>query len=375
MEHLFKETLCAGLRRLPFGLGLAVEVAQGVALRRKHADNEVRLNSIEAELSSFQRGMRDLVRGTIEEVLSTLREPKLDGKRFTRVIRQFGEINSAGYSTALFEGLFRDSNHYQEFLTTPEHYGRLLRDDDTPTEGQIPIFLALGKPRIVEISAMALQALLRTKAGLSDSRVVAAGDVWGLPARQSHEPLALARTEATALLTRQVVPTGSSQRSTVNRRPTRRTGWHGEKLSMRVTKSRTRNVYRWQTARLKAAGVAIEMVYVPPGDFIMGADDSDPDDAVKPKHSHPMPAGYYVGRHPITVGQFHAFVAATEYETEAERDGRACVWTGSKWEIKSDANWKNPYFPQTYKHPVVCVSHRDATAFCAWAGLALPTEA
>jgi formylglycine-generating enzyme required for sulfatase activity len=42
------------------------------------------------------------------------------------------------------------------------------------------------------------------------------------------------------------------------------------------------------------------------------------------------------------------------------------VWTGSQWETKADANWKNPYFSQGDNQPVVLVSWIDAVNYCNW---------
>ena len=46
----------------------------------------------------------------------------------------------------------------------------------------------------------------------------------------------------------------------------------------------------------------VEMVHVPAGDFVMGADGASPDEA--PKHTRPLPHGYFVARHPTTWGEF-----------------------------------------------------------------------
>jgi formylglycine-generating enzyme required for sulfatase activity len=83
----------------------------------------------------------------------------------------------------------------------------------------------------------------------------------------------------------------------------------------------------------------------------------------------------------VTVGQSRRFVEETGYATEAERGDQAYVVEGGEWVRKPDANWKNPYLPQTDDHPVVCVSWNDAVAFCEWLSgrtgqnIGLPTEA
>ncbi len=105
---------------------------------------------------------------------------------------------------------------------------------------------------------------------------------------------------------------------------------------------------------LPGDGGVLELVYVPPGDFVMGVDpanDATLDPTERPKHVHPMDHGYWIGRCHVTWHQYLAFCAAT---------GR-----------------KAPRRPEWAKddHPVVLVSWEDARSFCAWAGLALATEA
>ncbi|MBX2796689.1 MAG: SUMF1/EgtB/PvdO family nonheme iron enzyme [Myxococcales bacterium] len=95
-----------------------------------------------------------------------------------------------------------------------------------------------------------------------------------------------------------------------------------------------------------------ELVQVDAGTFLMGPDR---------RRVHVDAFG--LDRHPVTNGQFHAFLSATGYEPD---DPHRFV-----------AHWpstKGPS-PSQREHPVVFVSHADAQAYAGWLGLRLPTEA
>jgi formylglycine-generating enzyme required for sulfatase activity len=92
---------------------------------------------------------------------------------------------------------------------------------------------------------------------------------------------------------------------------------------------------------------------------------------------------FHIGKYPVTVAQFAAFVKATKYQTECEKGGNK-GWTvkdGIQIRDASGINWRNPGFEQTPDHPVVLVSWNDTQAFVAWLGnqtgrdVRLPTEA
>lgn len=124
--------------------------------------------------------------------------------------------------------------------------------------------------------------------------------------------------------------------------------------------------------------IDIEMVYIPPGTFMMGSATGTADE--KPVHQVSIKA-FYLSRTEITVNQWRFFVKESGYLTEAEKNGGGLIRWNNKLQIKKDASWQNPYLKQTENHPVVLISWNDAQAFCYWLShktgeyYCLPTEA
>ncbi len=116
--------------------------------------------------------------------------------------------------------------------------------------------------------------------------------------------------------------------------------------------------------------------------------------------------GFWMDKTPVTNRQFRAFVEATGYMTFAEIPPDPKDYPGALphmlragslmfdppshpvdlndwsqwWTFKFGATWRKPYGQGSSikgldDHPVVHVAYRDAEAFAAWAGKALPTEA
>ncbi len=134
-----------------------------------------------------------------------------------------------------------------------------------------------------------------------------------------------------------------------------------------------------------APDVTMELVKIPSGKFLMGTSPDQQvrihDDREQPQREVTIGQDFFMGTREVTRGQFAAFVEATGFLTQAEREGWTFAWDGHVWDKVDGASWKKVGFDQTDEHPVVCVSFDDAVAFCRWLTkktgrkILLPTEA
>lgn len=107
------------------------------------------------------------------------------------------------------------------------------------------------------------------------------------------------------------------------------------------------------------SGLEVEMVYVPAGPFVFGAEgDLQPQIAVLEK-------GFWMDKTPVTNEQYQHFLQANPKQPAPN--------VNQTW--AKPYNWKGRDFPKdAEKHPVVLVSWNDAQAFCQWAQKVLPSE-
>jgi formylglycine-generating enzyme required for sulfatase activity len=136
--------------------------------------------------------------------------------------------------------------------------------------------------------------------------------------------------------------------------------------------------------RTLTTSTGIEMVWIPPGAFLMGSTAKErewalgPEGKLEPKYMFEsgepkrttIKNGFWLGRTEVTNGQWQKFVDATGYVTEAEKRGNAHApdsKTG-QWATVQGASWRNPNFgfPRKENHAVCCITWNDATAFCEW---------
>ncbi|HET7070612.1 MAG TPA: formylglycine-generating enzyme family protein [Nocardioides sp.] len=149
-------------------------------------------------------------------------------------------------------------------------------------------------------------------------------------------------------------------------------------------------------ALVQRARRAPGLVPIPAGRFVMGTDDPRGYAADGEGPPHPVElSAYRIGAHTVTNAEFAEFVEATGHRTTAEQLGSSFVFSGLLpgdfpptravaaapwWREVLGASWRHPEGSQSQltgrdSHPVVHVSWYDATAYCRWAGVRLPTEA
>jgi formylglycine-generating enzyme len=155
------------------------------------------------------------------------------------------------------------------------------------------------------------------------------------------------------------------------------------------------------------------MVWIPGGEFSMGAQDPPQMDMVgmqATRDSRPIHRvyvdGFFMDKTDVTNAQFAEFVKTTGYVTVAERTPRAEDFPGAPpenlvaggvvflptghavrlddhfqwWGYVKGANWRHPTGPKSSidgreGYPVVQVAYEDAEAYAKWAHKRLPTEA
>ncbi|MCC7423982.1 MAG: SUMF1/EgtB/PvdO family nonheme iron enzyme, partial [Planctomycetaceae bacterium] len=144
--------------------------------------------------------------------------------------------------------------------------------------------------------------------------------------------------------------------------------------------------------------IGMKFRLIPPGELLMGSTDEQVEVAMKvaaeigvdknvkgrietgerPQHRVVITKPFLLGATEVTIGQFKKFVAATGYQTEAEK---TAAIESSKTSDTPKPTYLRPNYVVTDESPVAVISWNDAAAFCTWmteqdeAVYRLPTEA
>jgi formylglycine-generating enzyme required for sulfatase activity/tRNA A-37 threonylcarbamoyl transferase component Bud32 len=129
--------------------------------------------------------------------------------------------------------------------------------------------------------------------------------------------------------------------------------------------------------------LGMDLVLIPPGEFRMGAIDSEQKGAPsKVTGRVRITRPFLLASREVTRRDFSEFTRQSAYRTEAERgvvSGHGVE--GENFTQTPAYSWKNTGFTQSDDHPVVNVTWNDAVAFCDWLSkkenrtYRLPTEA
>jgi formylglycine-generating enzyme len=103
-------------------------------------------------------------------------------------------------------------------------------------------------------------------------------------------------------------------------------------------------------------------IWIPPGRFTMGCSERDTQcyGTEKPAHEVTISKGFWMGQTAVTVGAYKRYAQATGKSMPPEKDSFGRSLNAA---VGNDSL------------PVVAATWDEATAYCGWAGMRLPTEA
>ena len=107
-----------------------------------------------------------------------------------------------------------------------------------------------------------------------------------------------------------------------------------------------------------------EMVVVPGGTFIMGADEGEEGRYEGRPHEVTIERRFAIGVDPVTVAQFRVFVEDSGYEAASD----CIVPMEGTYKAVPGANWQDPQLGRKPKdeEPAVCLDFKDVSAYAEW---------
>jgi formylglycine-generating enzyme required for sulfatase activity len=304
----------AGIKQIPIVGEMAVHVVEGLQKRHEALNNATRMAEIEAQLSRVERGMRDTVEKEIRTILANLGHPALPGPELTREMTELRQIYEQGWVPNLFEGILRNSSHWQELRRNPKQYGRMLGDHDpVDPENGMHLLIDKDKTRILELPASSLAFLLSNQSvGIPAAEVRAAQEIWAFPA-QTDAP----RRGKTADLGI-VLPSGRERQHGAS-------GPRGSVLLPTDSESRSPLAVPLRAFARFENSLGMTMIRIEPGRFTMGSSEW----GGGPPHEVRITRPFFLSAHPVTQGQYRRHMRKTEHYWEEGRDDLPVA--GASW--------------------------------------------
>jgi formylglycine-generating enzyme required for sulfatase activity len=114
-----------------------------------------------------------------------------------------------------------------------------------------------------------------------------------------------------------------------------------------------------------------EMVAIPAGRFLMGvAPGEESSEGLDPGFHHRSEPQHEVHVRRFSAGKYET--TRREYLAFARATGRVSdgcsIWAATDFVFDTGKDWRDPGYPQDDRHPIVCVSWEDATAYTTWLG-------
>ena len=174
-----------GLKQIPILGEMAVHVVEGLQKRHEAMGNAAQLAEFEAKLSRVERGMRDTVEREIRTILANLGRPAVPGPESTREMSELREIYEQGWAPNLFEGILRNSSHWQELRKNPKTFGRILSDHEPLDPDSLHLLIDKDYTRVLQMPVSSLAVLLgNQKLGVPLADMRAAQDIWAFPSAE-----------------------------------------------------------------------------------------------------------------------------------------------------------------------------------------------
>ncbi len=249
-----------------------------------------RLEEIELRMSRMDRRLRDLGEEENRTTLQRLGEPALNGPALTAEIRNLRSIQQQGWETTLFEGLLRNSSHWNELKSRPQHYGRVLDAQAMIDPEGVQVLIDADPLRVLELTPFAFAALLANQSqGIPGADIQAKADIWAFR-------------------------TSSDRRKGIAATP-----------DVSIAGEPIQDVSRNQKARRTIiSSIGLKLVRIEPGSFQMGTTKEQIDQLLRlfpdskrewfndeqPQHPVQITRPFFLGTDPVTQGQYKAIMGS-----------------------------------------------------------------